>query len=38
MKFLKIVLNVIGVLIGLAIIGLVAWGGVELCKLFGFIK
>ncbi len=38
MKFLKIVLNVIGVLVALAIIGAIAWGGVELCKLFGLLK
>ena len=38
MKFLKTVLNVIGILVGLALLGFFLWLGVKVGDLFGLIK
>lgn len=38
MKFLKVILNIIGVLLGVAIIGFFVWLGVQIGQWAGFIK
>lgn len=37
MKFLKIVLDIIGIIIGLALIGGFVWLVLEILKLFGIV-
>ncbi len=38
MKFLKVVLDIIGFLLGVAIIGLFVWLGVQMVQIVGLIK
>lgn len=38
MKFLKVVLNIIGFLLGVAIMGLFVWLGVQMVQIVGLIK